>query len=896
MASIIPLPDEPLPEQEPRAAWSAAPGPGARRAGMRSLRAAPDVPGAPAVLPGPGAVGPGPGTAAAFGLLREGQRTGRLLHLEQIPARAGIPAAWPDWVPAEIIAALGRRGVAVPWSHQVTAADHARSGRNVIISTGTASGKSLGYLLPALTGIGEGGTVLYIAPTKALAADQLAAIRALGVPGVRATTLDGDTSAGERAWARSHADYLLTNPDMLHHVLLPQHRRWSGFFSRLRYVIIDECHGYRGVFGSHVGHVLRRLRRVAAHHAHDAHPVFVLASATAGQPGETARRLTGLEAEEVTADGSPHGPVSFAMWEPPLTEARGEAGAPVRRTATAEAAELLAGLVREDVATLAFIRSRRGAEAVALHAKRLLAEQGAAGHAGRVAAYRSGYLAEDRRGVEAALRGGRLTGLATTTALELGINITGLDAVLIAGWPGTKASLWQQAGRAGRRGASAVAVLIARDDPLDTYLVHHPEILRHPVEATVLDPENPYVLAPHLCAAAAELPLTDADLAMFGPGAGAVADDLGRRSLLRRRPSGWYWTRRAHAARMTSLRGTGAEPVKIVEETTGRLVGTVDEPSAHVLAHDGATYLHQGDTYLVSTLDLADGVALVGLGDPGYVTSARQVTDIEVIGQRRQMEWGDARVCFGDVEVTRQVISYTRRRPDSGRPLGETTPLDLPPRTLCTRAMWWTISGAQAGRLAAGGVDLPGAAHAAEHASIGLLPLFATCDRWDIGGVSTELHPATGRLTVFVYDGHEGGAGFAERGYDAAAAWLTATRQAIASCECEAGCPSCIQSPKCGNGNMPLSKTGALALLDTLLADGKPLTSLHAEMGAAPAGGESGGRRTVRPWGGGAEPASSKAYLETGRQRHTGTTENLPQEKLEHKPRNLDSTGGDGSL
>jgi DEAD/DEAH box helicase domain-containing protein len=815
-------------------------------------------------------------------MLREGQRTGRLLHLEQIPARAGIPAAWPDWVPAEVTAAFGRRGVAVPWSHQVTAADHARAGRNVIISTGTASGKSLGYLLPALTGIGEGGTALYIAPAKALAADQLAAIRGLGLPGVRATTLDGDTSAGDRAWARSHANYLLTNPDMLHYMLLPHHRRWSGFFSRLRYVIIDECHSYRGVFGSHVGHVLRRLRRVAAHHARDACPVFVLASATAAQPGETARRLTGLEAEEVTADGSPHGPVSFAMWEPPLTEARGEAGAPVRRTATAEAAELLAGLVREDVATLAFIRSRRGAEAVALHAKRLLTEQGAADHASRVAAYRSGYLAEDRRGVEAALRGGRLTGLATTTALELGINITGLDAVLIAGWPGTKASLWQQAGRAGRRGSSAVAVLIARDDPLDTYLVHHPEILRHPVEATVLDPENPYVLAPHLCAAAAELPLTDADLTLFGPGAAALADDLCRRSLLRRRPSGWYWTRRAHAVRMTSLRGTGAEPVKIVEETTGRLVGTVDEPSAHVLAHDGATYLHQGDTYLVSTLDLADGVALVGLGDPGYVTSARQVTDIEVIGQRRQMEWGEARVCFGDVEVTRQVTSYTRRRADSSRSLGE-TPLDLPPRTLCTRAMWWTISAAQAVRLAAAGVDLPGAAHAAEHASIGLLPLFATCDRWDVGGVSTDLHPATGRLTVFVYDGHEGGAGFAERGYDAASAWLTATRQAIASCECEAGCPSCIQSPKCGNGNNPLSRTGALALLDTLLSDGEPLASRNGpgpngKRGAAPAGGESGGRRTVRPWGGGAEPASSKAYLETGLRRHIGTTKDLPQE------------------
>jgi DEAD/DEAH box helicase domain-containing protein len=863
VASITPLPSEPRPEQDPRAGWPAAAG---GRTGIRPRRAAPGAAGGRAAAPEHEA-------APALRMLREGQRTGRLLHLERIPARAGVPAAWPDWVPGEITAALRRRGVRAPWSHQVTAADHARSGRNVIISTGTASGKSLGYLLPALTGVLEGGTALYIAPTKALAADQLAAVQGLALPGVRATTLDADTSPGMRAWARSHADYLLTNPDMLHHVLLPQHRRWSGFFARLRYVIIDECHGYRGVFGSHVGHVLRRLRRVSAYHARAGHPVFVLASATAGQPGETARRLTGLPAQEVTADGSPHGPVSFAMWEPPLTAARGEAGAPVRRTATAEAAELLAGLVRDDVATLAFIRSRRGAEAVALHAKRLLAEQGAPDHARRVAAYRSGYLAEDRRGVEAALRGGRLVGLATTTALELGVNITGLDAVLIAGWPGTKASLWQQAGRAGRRGASAVAVLIARDDPLDTYLVHHPEILRHPVEATVLDPENPYVLAPHLCAAAAELPLTQADLALFGPGAGAVAEDLCRRALLRRRPSGWYWTRRAHAARMTSLRGTGAEPVKIVEETTGRLVGTVDEPSAHLLAHDGATYLHQGDTYLVSTLDLADGVALVGLGDPGYVTSARQVTDIEVIGQRRQMDWGDARVCFGDVEVTRQVTSYTRRRADNGRPLGE-TPLDLPPRTLRTRAMWWTISGPQADRLA--GVDLPGAAHAAEHASIGLLPLFATCDRWDIGGVSTDLHPATGRLTVFVYDGHEGGAGFAERGYEAAAAWLTATRQAIASCECEAGCPSCIQSPKCGNGNTPLSKTGALALLGTLLAASNPLTSLNGKRGAAPAGGESGGRRTVRPWGGGAEPASSKAYLETGLRRHIGTTKDLP--------------------
>jgi DEAD/DEAH box helicase domain-containing protein len=427
-------------------------------------------------------------------------------------------------------------------------------------------------------------------------------------------------------------------------------------------------------------------------------------------------------------------------------------------------------------------------------------------------------------------------------------------------------------------------VLIARDDPLDTYLVHHPEILRRPVEATVLDPANPYVLAPHLCAAAAELPLTEADLALFGPAAGGVADELGRRGMLRRRPAGWYWTRRADASRLTGLRGAGAEPIKIVEATTGRLVGTVDEPSAHVLAHQGATYLHQGDTYLVGSLDLADRAALVHAVDPGYVTSARQVTDIDVIAPLRQMDWGEAAVYFGDVEVTRQVTSFVRRRADTGRALGETA-LDLPRRTLRTRAMWWTISGAGAARLAQAGVDLPGAAHAAEHAAIGLLPLFATCDRWDIGGVSTDLHPATGRLTVFVYDGHEGGAGFAERGFDAAREWLTATMHAISSCECEAGCPSCIQSPKCGNGNSPLSKSGAIALLETLLnVTEKAATSLNEEKVAAPAGGESGGRRAVRPWGEEPEPSSSKAYLESGLRTHFRTLKDRPQQELEHIP------------
>jgi DEAD/DEAH box helicase domain-containing protein len=758
----------------------------------------------------------------ALGILLADPRAGRPVHVEHIPARPGREVPWPSWVPAEVTGAFAGRGIRAPWSHQAEAACHAQAGRNVIVCTGAASGKSLGYLLPALTAVLAGETVLYVTPAKALAADQLASIRALGLPGVQAATFDGDSSRAERDWARSHARYLLTTPDMLHQSLLPRHVRWSGFLSRLRYVIIDECHEYRGVFGSHVGHVLRRLRRVVAHHAVHTpgpggppRPVFVLASATVGAPGACARLLTGLDAEEVTEDGSPRGPLAFALWEPPLTEGRGEAGARLRRTATAQTADLLARLVRQDVPTLAFIRSRRGAETVALAARRSLGMH--EGPEAKVAAYRSGYLPEDRRDLEAALSDGRLVGLASTTALELGVNITGLDAVLIAGWPGTWASLWQQAGRAGRSGRGAAAVLIARDDPLDTYLVRHPEILlRHPVEATVLDPGNPYVLAPHLCAAAAELALTEADLDIFGPRAHAVVEELTASGRLRRRPAGWYAMRRGVAG-PGGLRGAADAPVRVVEQATGRLVGTVDEPSAQLLVHGGAVYLHQGDSYLVSRLDLADRVALVEPGDPGYTTTARDVTEIEVTGELRRMTWGQAEVCFGEVQVTRQVVRYTKRRPDTGAPLGD-EPLDLPPRHLLTRAVWWTIPADERARLAAAGVDLAGAAHAAEHASIGLLPLFATCDRWDIGGVSADLHPATGRLSVFVYDGYDGGAGFAERGFQAARDWLGATWQAISGCDCEAGCPSCVQSPKCGTANHPLSKRGAVALLDALLA------------------------------------------------------------------------------
>ncbi len=751
-----------------------------------------------------------------------GDRADRLTHLDVLPARAATHAEWPEWADPAVVAAYDARGVARPWQHQVAAAEAAYAGQHVVLATGTASGKSLAYLLPALTSIRaergprgrRGAATLYIAPTKALAQDQRAAIEGLGLD-VRVATHDGDSTPEQREWTRDHGEYVLTNPDMLHRSMLPGHARWARFFGSVRYVVLDECHHYRGVFGAHVAQVLRRLRRVCA--AHGADPTFVLASATVADPGAAAQRLTGHEVLEITADHSPHGEVAVALWEPPLTSYTGEHGAPVRRPAPAETADLLADLVVEEVRTLAFVRSRRGVEQVAQRASDLLAEVDP-GLAARVDSYRGGYLPEERRALEADLRSGRLLGMAATNALELGIDVSGLDAVLVTGYPGTRAAFWQQVGRAGRTGGGALGMLIARDDPLDTYLVHHPDaLLGQPVEGSVFDPGNPYVLGPHLCAAAQEIPLTVADLPLFGPTARALLDDLVGAGLLRRRPQGWFWTDRRRAADLADIRSTGGAQVQLVEGPTGRVVGTVDGGRADSSAHTGAVYVHRGETWVVDELDLEDRVAVIHRADVDYSTTAREVTDIAIVEEREHVLWGRCRVSVGSVDVSHQVTSYLRRRNRTGEVLDETL-LDLPVRTLRTTAVWWTVPDDVLAETGLDRADLPGAAHAAEHCSIGLLPLFATCDRWDIGGVSTARHPDTGVLTVFVHDGHPGGAGFAERGYATAAAWLRATRATIAACECVTGCPSCVQSPKCGNGNEPLDKRGAVLLLDALLA------------------------------------------------------------------------------
>lgn len=736
----------------------------------------------------------------------------RVRHHHHRPATAGVTAAVPDWVGPDLRAALGRLGIEELWRHQVLAAEAAYAGHHVALATGTASGKSLGYLLPVLTAAVDGRvgfptpgrgpletmrghSALYLAPTKALAHDQLRAARELVAPGARVSALDGDSDVPQRRFARDFAHFVLTNPDMLHRSVLPRHAHWARLLSTLRYVVVDEAHRYRGVFGAHVAVVLRRLRRLARHYGAD--PVFISASATVSGAGDLLGRLAGVaEVVEVAEDTSARPALDYLMWWP-------------QDDPHHEAAHLMARLVEEGRQTLAFTTSRVQAELVAVRAQREL------GAAGRVASYRGGYLAADRRDLEAGLQDGTLRGVACTNALELGVDISGVDAVLSCGFPGTVAALWQQTGRAGRAGRDALGVLVARPDPLDAYLCDHPELVfDRPVERTVLHPGNPQVLAPHVAAAAQELPVTLADTAWFGDTLPGLLDALTAAGHLRRRASGWFWTRSDRAVDSIDLRSANGRSVEVVEQATGRVIGQVDPAAADRTVHEGAVYLHQGEQWRVVSYDRDAHAALAVTDRPGYFTQPLGESDVRVLSRQRSRRLGAATLNFGSVELTSRVTGFLRRDEASGT-VWDSHPLDLPRHVLRTQSVWYTLPGDALSGIPAR--DLPGAAHAAEHCAIGLLPAFAPCDRWDVGGLSTTCHPDTGELTVFVHDGHPGGAGFAERGFDLAEDWLAAALERLRTCDCAAGCPACVVSPKCGNGNQPLAKDGAARLLALLL-------------------------------------------------------------------------------
>jgi DEAD/DEAH box helicase domain-containing protein len=724
-----------------------------------------------------------------------------------------MTAAWPRWLPNSVKESLLSAGIAAPWVHQVAAAEAAHSGQHVALATGTASGKSLGYLLPVLAATapsaadGHGWrwnrrphSALYLAPTKALANDQLRASAELGPRGWSLATLDGDSTPDERDWARDYACYVLTNPDMLHLSVLPNHQRWAPFLRTLRFVVVDEAHRYRGLFGAHVAAVLRRLRRLAAHYG--AQPTFLVASATVGDPCATVGRLIGVEPHEVVLvehDWSARGAVEILLWQPEdrLDE---------------ESAALLAGAVAAGSQAMAFVQSRRSAEVVAMRAQQQLGRDATR----TISAYRAGYLADDRRALERALQGGSIDGVAATNALELGIDIAGVDAVIITGFPGTRAAFWQQAGRAGRKGRDARVILVERKHPIDAYLLDHPaELFEADVESGVLHTDNPYVLGPQLAAAAQELPLTEGDTRYFGPAMPPVVAQLEHTQTLRHRPGGWFWTRAERAVDRIDLRAAGGDAVDIVEIDTGRVLGHVDAISADSTVHPGAVYLHRGDTYLCEELNHDEGEALVRAARPGYLTQARVNASVSITRETQRRLVGRGEAAYGEVEVASQVTGFLRRDELTGTVWDE-TPLELPRRVHKTTATWFATPSALLDEDISAG-QLAGGAHAAEHALLGLLPIFAPCDRWDVGGWSDVGTSDPSTVSIFVHDHQIGAAGFAERGYRRAEEWLRSALERVESCSCEFGCPACVVSAECGRVNPSLDKATATLLLRLLV-------------------------------------------------------------------------------
>lgn len=763
--------------------------------------------------------------------------SGGLLRLVRMPARTGQILRPDPPLPEPLRQRLEAMGIRGLWSHQAEALAAVRRGENVIVSTGTASGKSLCFNLPVIERIhsDDRARALYLYPTKALAQDQLRAIRAFALPQLAAAAYDGDTPQPERPWVRRYANIVLSNPDMLHFGILPQHARWAELLSHLAFVVVDEAHVLRGVFGSHVGCILRRLRRVVRHYG--AEPTFVLASATIGNPGELAERLVGAPVTPIVEDGSPRGDRLFAFWNPPFLD--DESG--VRASSNWESARLLATLVDRGIHSIAFAKSRKAAELVARYAKQMVTLEEAAR---RIRPYRAGYLASDRREIEQQLFSGELLGVAATSALELGIDVAGLGAVVINGFPGTVAQVWQQSGRAGRAGEESVTVLVGQDDPLDQYYLTHPDVLlAKPFEAALVDTCNPRILEPHLACAAFELPIeTDQVEEAFGEGAGPVADRMEKEGALvartsRGRPAlrkpgtlgssradirppltgrRLHWARRQPPGRDLDIRSLGGPAYSIVEADSGALLGTVDGVRAFHHVHPGAIYLHQGENLEVVSLDRGRHVALVVAAAGDYYTQAREISDVRILEPLTDKRVGAADLFLGRVEVTERVVGFARRTIATGE-VQAIVDLDLPEQVLETVAVWYAVGLEVITKAQISPRDLPGALHAAEHAAIGVLPIFAMADRWDIGGMSTALAAGTGLPTVFIYDGYPGGVGIAERGYAAAGEHLRTTLEVVRECLCERGCPSCVQSPKCGNGNEPLDKDGAVRLLREIL-------------------------------------------------------------------------------
>lgn len=727
-----------------------------------------------------------------------------LAHLTVEPPRAGKSEPFPDDLDPRVASALVAQGITALYTHQAETWEALRAGGNAIVTTSTASGKSLAFNLPVLELLAREpkSRALYLYPTKALAQDQARALQAFGLKGVKPAIYDGDTESDRRWQIRKWANVVLTNPDMLHVGVLPHHDRWGDVLANLRFVVVDEAHVYRGVFGSHVGNVLRRLRRLAR--AYDSEPQFVLASATIANPAQLARSLLGEPATVIDSDTAPATERTIALWNPELIDA--ELG--IRASSLGDASRLLADLVSHGLRTICFTKSRKAVELI----HRYACERVEPALAARLTPYRAGYTPSQRREIEQRLMAGDLLGVTATNALELGIDIGSLDCAISVGFPGTVSSLRQQWGRAGRR-SPGLAVLVASEDALDQYFMREPEtLLARTVEAAILDHANPRVLDGHVLSAAFEGPIDAADALTLGPEALVRAAEL---SELKLTDAGWVWAGKDYPAARVLLRSGELDSFTVVDAETGTVLGTVESSRAFGTIHDGAVYLHLGEQHLVRRLDVDARTALVTPANIDWYTQAKVETDTSIVEPLRVEPRLGLELSFGRVSVTERVIAYERKSISGGDTL-ETVPLDLPETSFETEAIWFSPTAAQLADLE----EMPkllSSLHAAEHSLIALLPLWAMCDRWDIGGLSTNIHRQTGLPTIFVYDGHAGGVGITERGFERFEGWVEDTAKMLAGCPCAVGCPSCVQSPKCGNLNDYLDKDGALTLLRRML-------------------------------------------------------------------------------
>jgi DEAD/DEAH box helicase domain-containing protein len=743
---------------------------------------------------------------------------GQIAHVQQIPGRSAHFGALEKPLAPELDTALDRLGIGGLYAHQAEAVNAARDGENVTVVTATASGKTLCYNLPVLEAVlhDTRARAFYLFPTKALAQDQLGKLNDFGLfPTVRFATYDGDTPSTERRFIKRGAHIVLTNPDMLHVGILPYHSTWSAFLAHLKYVVVDEMHTYRGVFGAHVAQILRRLRRICQFYGSD--PQFLCCSATIANPEELTQRLTGVERTVVVDNnGAPSGPRTFVFWNPPVVDA--ESGQ--RRSAHIEATSLFTNLVANGVRNITFTKARKSAELILRYSLNEFAQNARPDLAEKIMAYRSGYTPKERRNIEQGLFTGRLIGVTATNALELGVDVGGLDATVLTGYPGTIASAWQQAGRAGRGGDESLSVLIALDNPLDQFLMRHPDyFFGRPHERAIVDTDNLRILGQHLLCAAYERTLSTEDLATFGPNASIALQTLEEEGKVVRRNGQWRFMHADYPAAAVNIRSASEGAFRIVDSERGeKLIGTVESGIAFKNLHEGAIYLHLGETYLVERLDIEQRTAYVRPVEANYYTEAREYSGILILNTRQKRTMGHTEACFGEVVVTNRVVGYRRKKLFSDDVL-EVVDLNLPEQTFETEAFWFTVPGAQMVDLVQEGGDLAGSIHAVEHAAIGMMPLLATCDRWDLGGVSHPEHPDTALPTVFIYDAYPGGVGIAENTFAFMEELLRATRDIIAACPCAEGCPSCIQSPKCGNNNEPLDKHGACRLLELVLEE-----------------------------------------------------------------------------